>query len=715
MLKTKSRTKSTPATSPSHKPSHPRPKPHHVSRKTTLHKTTRRGIKTTKPQPITTSGITTTTISTTNKTSSAPTRLTSPQPTPSPITQSHRHYDIPRYTGFRNAFDDQLRLYAQQPVTPVSLHHFLHWPINHIPAHNSDDDHNNNLYGFNNKPSLDVQHLGDQQYSPEYQAKIIENAQFLWRELPVRLAKRVVELENLPYGLSQTPQFLLVRHWFESSFRDVIQQLPPIDPIQERNFTRVLNAVLNRHRSVIPTLAQGVLLQKPTIYKTTGGVPCPFIKTFLDSFYASRISLRMLIAQHIALHKPIPGFCGTIHLELDPVTVIRGAAAEVSDLCDRTYGKSPDINIFTTSSRTNIIRDETFPHMDSYNPHTRQEQERAERKLILEKMSKISHYSDYKSEGNRVSYVSSHLHHMVFEVLKNSARAHAEHYANERSVPDINVFVSFGEGDTDVSIKISDVGGGIPLANQSQLFSYLFTTADSKVQDMLKRFDITGTINRSGGLGLTTAGGGGIGGIAGMGGGHDDHITMLAPSPAQLSRPLSIRSKTGLMSISNSSILGPTEGGSSLGGIVVGNGGGGGSGGLGPNADSTTTTTANPATATATAPNYTQSNSIPGLRDKESGQVGSSSSSSPSEISKPTDTGIDDGGVFLIANEQQGLGSGQQRLAPLSGFGYGLALSKLFAKFGNGDLQLYSSEGHGTDAFLTLHKALAPGQKFHDF
>lgn len=38
------------------------------------------------------------------------------------------------------------------------------------------------------------------------------SAQFLHNELPVRLAHRVAELENLPYGLSAKPQVLRVRY-----------------------------------------------------------------------------------------------------------------------------------------------------------------------------------------------------------------------------------------------------------------------------------------------------------------------------------------------------------------------------------------------------------------------------------------------------------------------------------------------------------------------
>ncbi len=40
--------------------------------------------------------------------------------------------------------------------------------------------------------------------------QLVLSAQFLQKELPVRLAHRVAELENLPYGLSSKPQVLKV-------------------------------------------------------------------------------------------------------------------------------------------------------------------------------------------------------------------------------------------------------------------------------------------------------------------------------------------------------------------------------------------------------------------------------------------------------------------------------------------------------------------------
>lgn len=63
-----------------------------------------------------------------------------------------------------------------------------------------------------------------------------------------------------------------------------------------RRFTDALVTIRNRHNDVVPTMAQGVLE-----YKDAYGddpVSNQNIQYFLDRFYLSRISIRMLINQH---------------------------------------------------------------------------------------------------------------------------------------------------------------------------------------------------------------------------------------------------------------------------------------------------------------------------------------------------------------------------------------------------------------------------------
>jgi pyruvate dehydrogenase kinase 2/3/4 len=87
-------------------------------------------------------------------------------------------------------------------------------------------------------------------------------------------------------------------------------------------------------------------------------------------------------------------------------------------------------------------------------------------------------------------YVPGHLSHIVFELLKNSLRAVVERFGadyedrvakgppNERSsvrgYPPIKVIVV--EGREDITIKISDEGGGIPRSAIPLIWTYMYTT-----------------------------------------------------------------------------------------------------------------------------------------------------------------------------------------------------------------------------------------------
>uniref|UniRef100_A0A674HV93 Protein-serine/threonine kinase n=1 Tax=Taeniopygia guttata TaxID=59729 RepID=A0A674HV93_TAEGU len=123
---------------------------------------------------------------------------------------------------------------------------------------------------------------------------------FLRQELPVRFANILKEIDLLPDKLLGTPSVKLVKSWYIQSLQELIEfhQKSPDDQKVLSDFIDTLIRVRNRHHDVVPTMAQGVIEYKDT-YKVDP-VTNQNIQYFLDRFYMSRISTRMLMNQHNA-------------------------------------------------------------------------------------------------------------------------------------------------------------------------------------------------------------------------------------------------------------------------------------------------------------------------------------------------------------------------------------------------------------------------------
>ena len=151
------------------------------------------------------------------------------------------------------------------------------------------------------------------------------------RELPVRLAHRVAELENLPRGLSLKPQVRKVRDWYVESFRE-LRAIPELVSAQdEREFNDLLSKIKMRHNNVVPLMAMGVASLKEDL-RHQQIHELPDIHLFLDRFYMSRIGIRMLIGQHVALHDKAQQDShvrvGLIDTQVSPVKLAQEAIAD---------------------------------------------------------------------------------------------------------------------------------------------------------------------------------------------------------------------------------------------------------------------------------------------------------------------------------------------------------------------------------------------------
>ncbi|KAL1488076.1 hypothetical protein ABEB36_015444 [Hypothenemus hampei] len=270
---------------------------------------------------------------------------------------------------------------------------------------------------------------------------------FLRKELPVRLANIMKEIALLPENLLRMPSVIAVNDWYMRSFQEILEfEKKDPTPGTLEHFCNELVKIRNRHSDVVETMAQGVLELKES--HDVDSHTEHSIQYFLDRFYMSRISIRMLINQHIRLFSALifggqlesaPGpnrskYIGCIDTQCDVVSVIKDAYENARFLCDQYYLASPDLII--NQAQCNDLK---------------------------------------KEEYINIVYVPSHLYHMLFELFKNSMRAVMEYHNSSNEFPPITVAVS--KGKEDICLKMSDIGGGIPRSTTDHLFKYMYSTA----------------------------------------------------------------------------------------------------------------------------------------------------------------------------------------------------------------------------------------------
>lgn len=117
----------------------------------------------------------------------------------------------------------------------------------------------------------------------------------------MRLANIMQELHLLPENLLRMPSVELVQSWYEMSFQEILTFEKADQNLRKthEDFCDALIKIRNRHSNVVQTMAQGVIELKETHKLDQLTEQC--IQYFLNRFYMSRISIRMLINQHAAL------------------------------------------------------------------------------------------------------------------------------------------------------------------------------------------------------------------------------------------------------------------------------------------------------------------------------------------------------------------------------------------------------------------------------
>lgn len=252
-------------------------------------------------------------------------------------------------------------------------------------------------------------------------------------DLLTRLAKRTTELENLPYGLSAMPSINNLTHWYIKSF----EELHNFDNYSDdQEMINILKNIYNRHALTNEKVTEGFKQLNVNFSERYEEDVFDYLKKYghlpfgkfdrlnnaLDQFYTNRLSVRLLIDQYINYDNQKENFVGVINKKTSPYLILKDAVEDATNICDRNYGDSPEV--------------------------------------IIENVN-----------DTEFCYIPSHLHYVLFEVIKNSLRASVENGENK-----VKVIIS---GTDDIVIKISDRGKGIPYSDLEKVWYYSYTTLEN--------------------------------------------------------------------------------------------------------------------------------------------------------------------------------------------------------------------------------------------
>mmetsp|Transcript_126992 Transcript_126992/g.253836 ORF Transcript_126992/g.253836 Transcript_126992/m.253836 type:complete len:474 (+) Transcript_126992:33-1454(+) len=249
---------------------------------------------------------------------------------------------------------------------------------------------------------------------------------FLHRDLRIRLAQRIMELQALPYSLPQREGIRDVIRWYTDFLWDLEDSAPPETAPLDDDFTRLLQRIFEEHSEVIQAMAHGVqdlMLELRDEYTDVQ----PNVDAILRRFFMSRIGLRFLIQHHIDSFRNRDGHSGIIQLECSPSEVANRAAKDAASLCRLHLGQAPAVLVHEAEPRT-------------------------------------------------FTYVPMHLAYMLTEVLKNACRAVVERHGEgfDDDLPPVRVQIVHGH--EDLTFKISDEGGGISRTRMGDIWKFMYST-----------------------------------------------------------------------------------------------------------------------------------------------------------------------------------------------------------------------------------------------
>lgn len=288
--------------------------------------------------------------------------------------------------------------------------------------------------------------------------KMIGSANFVRTELPTRLAHRIRDLQCLPFSVMRNEHMSQVYELYYQAFNQ-FRKFPAIKTLEDNDkFCKLVSDLLLDHLTIIPSLV-------------TGGIECAMdqliepkrLDDVMSLMLRSRISRRVIAEQHISLSQSFneslaqgkretaekaSDYIGEVFLQCSAKDCIRTASAQAETFAVQVISKE------LYMSPADIVVPEVV----------------------------------VQGEDAKFPYMDSHLKYIMGEILRNAFYATIRrHIVSGKGGNPPPILVSISNTPSDVRIRFSDQGGGVPKEVQPHIWSFAKGPEATSRLDMFKR------------------------------------------------------------------------------------------------------------------------------------------------------------------------------------------------------------------------------------
>lgn len=243
----------------------------------------------------------------------------------------------------------------------------------------------------------------------------------LYKEMPIRFAHRINDLNMFPYGLNHNHNVNIIRDWYLTSFEELVSKPEPKTFEEIEQFKKKIENIYIRHSPTILTLTRGLFeLKESGFISETDDKQ---IQIFLDRFHSSRTEIRILIEYYLSLFEYNNNNNQIINFNSNTNKILNKVLTNINLICERTNNEIFLEDIITINGNTELI------------------------------------------------IIDNYLYYILFELIKNSTQAVILSNKKNKLIK-INII----DLDDYINIRIEDNGIGIKKENLDKIWLYSYST-----------------------------------------------------------------------------------------------------------------------------------------------------------------------------------------------------------------------------------------------